>query len=159
MQDRVQQCLSSNIYDEVKLCVDTLNPAQDQAILEQQSRLDLLVTQQEAVEVIIADRSNVKWSHNGLLQELCYNYYEIDNQTLGCQVTLPNVQIYYETQNSNVELVFTQMIYQAQFAPFETIVQLEFIPYGQTSYQNGNYQCPMSEQQCEANWVHVSVYV
>lgn len=157
VQDRIQIC-APNIFDEIVLCVDSLGES-NSVVQGLQTRLNHLVEQstQTAVEVIAKDQSAVKVKSSGILQELCYNYFEVDNATLGCQVALPKVQIFYETQSANVGSTFTQLAYQARYAPFETVAQFEFIPYGQTSYSNGQYTCTEGESQCEANWIHVSV--
>lgn len=39
--------------------------------------------------------------------------------------------------------------------PFETMFQLELIPYGLTKYQDGKYQCERGADYCNANWIEV----
>lgn len=160
-EDKIRECLpNTNIFDEINSCVNSNLGAS--AIRGLQTRLNLLVDSslQKPVEVIIKDQESVKVQENGaVLQELCYNYYEFDNETLGCRVNRPTVQIFYETESYYVEEIFSEMAYQAPYAPFESIAQFEFIPYGSTSYQDGNYTCVYGEDQCKANWVHVGLCV
>ena len=155
-QDRVQQCVSDDQFVEINNCINiianTISP-----VVALQSHLNQLIdkSQQESVELIVKDKSNVK-AKNGVLQELCYNFFHIDDETLGCKVTKPSVVIFYETQSKTVSPVFNHMIWFGQFSPFETMAQFEFIPYGNTKDDNGNYICEMGENQCRANWIHVS---
>ena len=114
------------------------------------------LSQQQSVEIIIHDQENVK-AKNGLLQELCYNYYEVDNEAIGCRVDPPKVQIFYETQSSSMtEILFKHFAELDQYSPFETVMNVEFVPYGKTQFVDGKYTCPQGETQCHANWIHVS---
>ena len=155
--DRVQSCLPESEFQEIKNCIQnfaTVSPP----VKKLQKRLNLLIipTEQQPIEVIAQNQPNGK-AKNGLLQELCHNYFQLDDQTLGCKVTKPKVQIFYETQSSLVSPVFDHMSDVAPFAPFETLAQFEFIPYGNTKLVDANYICVEGEDQCTSNWIHVSV--
>ena len=155
----MKQIISSNEYANIDHCIASFdNNSSLIRIKALQERLNLLVdqSQHEAIEVLINGRSNVK-AKNGLLSELCYNYLHVDNETLGCQVIPPRVQIFYETQSPLLMNKFLHITEVAQFAPFETLAQFEFIPYGNTIFVDDDYRCPLGDGQCQTNWIHVSV--
>lgn len=106
--------------------------------------------------MLINDLSNVK-AQNGLLEEVCYNYLHVDNETLGCSSSRPTVQIFYEPIENLFVSKFAHFIPLAKLAPFESIADFEFNPYPtNATYNNGTYGCPEDNGQCMATWIHVS---
>jgi len=145
-------------FEEIDNCVSQgIGPAH--AITSLKTRLNALVpvSEQQSVELIIKDRSNRK-AQNGILQELCYNYFEIDDETFGCRVSpRRKVQIFYENKSPQVDLTFSHLAYYAQLAPFESVAEFEFIPYGATQWNGEQYICHEGEDQCQSNWLHACI--
>jgi len=150
--------MSENEFQEISDCVTDIQDY-NSIIASSQARLNVLIdiTEQHSVEFIIRDQANVK-AKNGILQELCDNYFEIDDETFGCRVAKPQVQIFYQTQSAATEITFVHWRYVAQYAPYSSVANFEFIPYGQTQYnsETNSYHCPQGDNQCYANWAHVS---
>lgn len=129
-----------------------------------QNKLNILVepAAQTAVEVIIKGDINLKVKSNGILEEICYNYMHIDDETIGCKVTRPKVQIFYEANSPSLSVPIGSIVNYPLLTPFETIADFEFIPYGNTKYEGGNYTCQSDEysdgeKRCYANFVHVRI--
>lgn len=160
-ENRIRKCVDNDQdFTDITVCMKSIdNNSTDSPIFKLKERLNQLIEQssQQSIEVLINGVPNVK-AKNGIVQELCYNYFTVDNETLGCAVNhLPSVSIYYETQlETEFFSQFMHLLNFAPLAPFETIAQFEFVPYGNTSFFNGTYTCPKGEDQCNANWVHVS---
>lgn len=114
-------------------------------------------SEQTSLEFIIQGQSNVK-AKNGLLEELCYNYFHTDNENFGCKVRLPKVQIFYESPSAYLDDVLLQHLKQFdQFSPFDEIMELELVPYGRTTVgQDGAYICSGGADFCKVNWLQVS---
>lgn len=141
-------------------CIEDI--ASSTALLEKYKvQLNSLVdpAEQSSLEILIGGQSNVK-AKNGLLEELCYNYFATDNENFGCKVKLPKVQIFYESPSADFNEVLLQHLEQfEQFSPFEEIMQLELVPYGRTTVgQDGAYICSSyAGDTCKVNWLQVSL--
>lgn len=162
-ENRIRKCVDNDQdFTDITVCMKSIdNNSTDSPIFKLKERLNQLIEQssQQSIEVLINGVPNVK-AKNGIVQELCYNYFTVDNETLGCAVNhLPSVSIYYETQlETEFFFQFMHLLNFAPLAPFETIAQFEFVPYGNTSFFNGTYTCPKGEDQCNANWVHACLF-
>lgn len=65
------------------------------------------------------------------------------------------MNIYYETKNSDVG---GMMLGIGQYREYlDEMGDFSFIPYGKTTNNNGELNCPVDANQCQANKVHVSV--
>lgn len=157
-EDLVKGCLPNGQYESlIKPCIADI-ASSTVAVKHLQAYLNALIepTLQTSLEITIRDQLNVK-AKNGVLEELCSNVFTIDNETLGCKVTKSTVQIFYETQNSNLEALFNQFKALEQYSPFETIMDIELVPYGKTVFgSDGTFTCSKGDNQCQANWIHVS---
>lgn len=164
VQEKVKQCLPEGKWPELANCISETIGASSGALRAMQRKLNLLVdpSKQSSVEVLVKGASNVKVKSNGILPEICYNYLHIDDETLGCKVTRPKVQIFYEANSPNISVPLAPSLNYPLLSPFETIADIEFIPYGNTKYEGGNYTCTSDEysdgeKRCYANFVHVRI--
>lgn len=164
-KERIENCTSAEQAVDIINCVDEIEENLMGAIVTLQSRLNLLlaeqssVNEQNSVEVLVRnDLLSLFRKTNGLmLGEICYNYLQVDDETLGCKVDRPTVTIFYETGSSAVQSAFEHFGSLETYSPFEDLAAFEFVPYGTTSFdsESGNYTCA-SEDICKANWIHVS---
>lgn len=154
-KDRVSQCVPDGKFQEILNCITSLGSS-TAALTKMRDQLNLKIdrSRQTAVEILVKGQSNVK-AKSDVLSELCDNYFHVDDETLGCKVTKKKVQVFYETGADGIWAEFGHFIEFAQLAPFETIAQFEFIPYGMTSFVNGGYECARGDDQCKGNWIHV----
>lgn len=165
-QEKVKQCVQDeDKWTELVNCVRDTIDASSHALRIKANRLNLQVppTAQSAVEVFVKDAPNAKVKGaKGILAEICYNFFHIDDETLGCKVTRPKVQVFYEANSRGIWPALGPLTMNYPLlTPFETIADIEFIPYGRTKYEGGNYTCPSDEsgdgtKRCYANFIHVS---
>ncbi len=160
-EELVRACLPDGQYEEfIKPCIEDIDSSTAK-LQRYQKQLNSLVelSQQTSLEIIIADQSSVK-AKNGLLEELCNNYFATDNENLGCQVKRPTVQVFYENPSADFDAVLLQHLKQFdQFSPFDQLMRLELIPYGHTTIgQDGAYICGSGgADACIVNWLQVSL--
>ena len=158
IEEVLQKC-AKNESREIENCISALfnSTTLPTRITQLQRWLNQRVEpfQQEPVEVIINGLSNVK-AKEGLLQEICYNFLHVDNETLGCRVIRPHVTVFYEATSELFNAKFAHFRNFGRLAPFESIAQFEFIPYPRNATNlGGNNTCPLEDDHCMANWIHV----
>lgn len=159
-QELVKDCLPEGYYEKYILpCIEDIASSTVQ-LQFYKDQINALIepSEQTSLEIIIQGQSNVK-AKNGLLEELCNNYFHTDNENFGCKIEkLPKVQIFYESPSADFDDVLMQHLKQFdQFSPFEEIMELELVPYGRTTVgQDGAYICSGGADFCKVNWLQVS---